>query len=182
MNLPNKTLYPLGESILARRDHPDHGVIFAIREIVITTLITIVIALITLSNFSTAQALFGSDAFNLFPATFMYILLTFAHIYLARLVLLRAHLLAVCPITLYSEQVDPVQLVIHQIMKPPITIPLQGSRIGIKSQLKYFTKLTIHCRNKQSQGTLALLTPEEYRRFMAYWNAANPPIDAPSTP
>ena len=79
-----------------------------------------------------------------------------------------------CPLWLYAEQLNPEQLKIYHLRKPPTIIKLAGSTLDPKTKFKYYTTLTVTDQATETSATLGLLTPEEYDRFMQYWNAANP--------
>jgi len=79
-----------------------------------------------------------------------------------------------CPIWLYAEQLNPEQLKIYHFRKPPTIIKLAESSLDTKTKLKHYTTITITDKATEISAILGFLTPEEYDRFMQYWNAANP--------
>jgi hypothetical protein len=85
------------------------------------------------------------------------------------------------PAWLYAEQLNPEQLKIYHLRKPPTIIKLAGSTLDPKTKFKYYTTLTITDKATDTSATLGLLTPEEYDRFMQYWNAANPSLSPPAS-
>ncbi len=84
------------------------------------------------------------------------------------------HCYSKCPLWFYAEQLNPEQLKIFHLRKSPTLIKLAGSTLDTKTKLKHYTTLTVTDINTNTSATLGLLTPEEYDRFMQYWNAANP--------
>ena len=120
------------------------------------------------------MVIFRNDSFPIWISILLYMFFAFTYIYLTRIVFLQACSLAICPVFFYAEQIDPVQLTIYRLRKPQITVPLRDSLVS-KTIKNHYINLVIMSKSKQSEVTLGLLTPEEYDRFMQYWNAANPP-------
>ncbi len=172
-NDSNQTLLPLGESVWVRRDHPDHGALFFLREARITLLLVLFTCVALFMSFRIITILFRNDNFPVWAAIAFCIFFALTYVYFARIVFLQACSLAACPIFFYAEQINPDQLTIHRLFKPQITIPLQGSLVSTTLRNRYIN-LTVMSKNRESETTLELLTPEEHDRFMQYWNAANP--------
>ncbi len=173
----NQIQYPLGESVWVRRDHSGRGALFLLREIRITTLLVLFSFITLFVLFRTTTIVYRNDSFPPWAAVLLYMFFTFTCIYLTRIVFLQACSLAICPIFFYAEQIDPVQLTIYRLGKPQILVPLQESTVS-KALKNHYINLTIVSKNRQSEATLGLLTPEEYDRFMQYWNAAQVDTDA----
>ena len=77
-----------------------------------------------------------------------------------------------CPTWLYAEQLNPERLTIYHLRKPPTMIQLKGAQI---TKHKVGSSTTINIADKQGDNAAILITllPNEYDRFMQYWNAAN---------
>ncbi|MGV6815234.1 MAG: hypothetical protein ACWA5W_09550 [Phycisphaerales bacterium] len=87
-----------------------------------------------------------------------------------------------CPLWFYAEQLNPEQLKIYHLRKPLTIIKLAGSTLETTTKLKHYTTLTITDMATNTAATLGLLTPEEYNRFMQYWNAAHVDAEMPTRP
>ena len=173
INSNRQTMHPLGESIWVRRDHPDHGALFFLREARIVLLLVLFTCVELFMSFRIITILFRNDSFPVWAAITICIFFALTIAYFTRIVFLQACSLAFCPILFYAEQINPAKLTIHRLLKQEITIPLQGSLVSTTLK-NHYVNLTIASKNRQSEATLKLLTPEEYDRFIQYWNAANP--------
>ena len=171
--MPNP--HPLGEEIWIRRDLESRGGPFIFRELIFvgTLLMPAVTLLILAFAFPLYQT--GNLALQIVMAVsavamlISYCLSFFIFIYY----IFCASRFS--PLWLYAEQLNPETLTIHRLGKQPIQIQLAESTIKKQTAFKYYTIITITDKDKNS-ATLPALTPEETDRFMAYWNAANPPV------
>jgi len=86
-----------------------------------------------------------------------------------------------CPTWFYGEQINPVQLRIFHLFRAPTTLHLKGAMLETESYFQWYTKIRICDQSNTCKIKLSFLTPEEYDRFMQYWNAANPQDKEPNT-
>ena len=171
--------FPLGEEIWVRRDLENRGGSFIFRELVIISILcwqafillllpSIIVILFQTSDLALQLAMAACTVVILISACISFF-------FLARLLLHMSHF---SPTWLYAEQLNPETLTIHRLRKQPTQLQLAESTIQSRTFLKHYTTITITDKENNS-ATLPALTPEETDRFMAYWNAANPPSKAP---
>ena len=82
---------------------------------------------------------------------------------------------AFCPVGFYGEQLSPDRLRVFHFLRPPTIVHLAGSEIEVERYFQWYKTVRIVDKERASKIKLSFLTPEEYDRFMQYWNAANPP-------
>lgn len=172
-------LAPTGEQIWVRRDIYRRGGLFLRREITIWFAIFIMASSLLVSASATAWLTQMGDWRFILVALFSLIV---SLVPLSLTVIIASHEVIrysqYCPTWYYAEQLNPEQLKIYHFRKPPTIIKLANSTLDTKSKFKHYTTLTITDKDTGTSATLGLLTPEEYDRFMQYWNAAQKTLDA----
>ena len=180
--LPETTILsetiPVSEEIWVRRDLSDRGGLFVLRETFIGLY---------------PIAAFGSLFILLSPLYLIVAMVAEKHPLIAVLIILifSPLLLGIfavwkwlltksrtCPLWLYCEQLNPETLTIFYCRKSPIVIRLANSTIKSKPMPSLYASITLTDKETKTSATLGLLTPEEYDRFMQYWNAAQKTLDA----
>ena len=168
-------LTPAGEQIWVRRDIHNRGGLFSYRELALWFAVFIMSCSLLLSSFATFK-LTQMDDFRIALIAIFFFIVTLIPLNLAAC-LLSISILTLsryCPTWLYAEQLNPEQLKVYHFRKPPTIIKLASSTLNPKTKFKHYTTLSITDKDTRTTATLDLLTPEEYNRFMQYWNAANP--------
>ncbi len=169
----------LSEEIWVRRDLPNPGRPFILREyLLVDTLRSLTFLVIPITIF--IQIGLSHLGFRSFQSSRI-LALGYTMAICAPFVLATFFIFAKtiktsskCPLWLYAEQLNPEQLKIYHFRKPPTIIKLAESTLDTKTKFKHYTTITITDKDTNTSATLGLLTPEEYDRFMQYWNAANP--------
>jgi len=179
-------IFPTGEEIWIRRDIPCRGGSSIKRELLLAFYSIYVLGIVPLIIYFIVQIIqntfFSSQSNTLFFVTPIILIGLSIIIWIPLLILMYPRWLKFlkcsqyCPLWFYAEQLSPVQLTIYHLHKPPSFFALRGSKIRKDIHvLRYFTTLQMADEHSAESTTLGLLTPEEYDRFMQYWNAANPP-------
>ncbi len=170
---------PLGEELWLRRDLKNRGGPFIFRELFVICillwqaslllLIPVFVILFQTSDRATPLAIAVGTVIVLIPAYISFFFLVYILLAMSRF----------SPIWFYAEQLNPEQLKVYHFRKPPTIIKLANSSLDTKkTKIKYYTTLTVTDKATETSATLGLLTPEEYDRFMQYWNAAQVDTDA----
>lgn len=165
---------PLGEEIWLRRDHTHRGGAFFFREFIIaSTLFVQVITLLIL--IPTIILLYQTRDLPIqIAVSLLAIVFAVSHILsvaiLARYVFCASRY---CPTWFYAEMINLEQIKIYYLFHKPTIIALSTLSLDSETQFRHYTTLKIIPKNSNKSVTLRLLTPEEHRRFMKYWQAAN---------
>jgi len=178
----------LGEEVWIRRDLQDRGNPFYFREIIVVSWIYFLVAVMLppelndlIGQYFLNQAINWSGLFQTIPKSLainaifiaipLYILTSPAWIFCIK----RSRL---CPILFYAEQLNPERLTVFHLLRAPTIVHLAGAKLEVKEHFRFYKTLKIVDIENANTLKISLLTPEEHHRFMAYWNAANPPTDA----
>lgn len=177
-----KISHPLGEEIWIRRDLPGRGGSFIIRElVVISTFLLPTVSILALTPTVIIIFRTGDPILQLAMAVLAAVFLI---AYCLALALFTGSIFRASrffPAWLYAEQLNPETLTTHRIFKQPTQLQLAESTVQHRSFFKHYTTITLTDKSKKT-ATLPALTQEEHDRFMAYWNAANPPSATPTPP
>jgi len=176
----------LGEEVWIRRDLQGRGNPFYFREIIVVSWMYFLVAIMIptelnhlIGQYFLNQAINWSGLFQTIPKSLainaifiaipLSILTSPAWIFCIK----RSRL---CPISFYAEQLNPERLTVFRLLRAPKVVPLAGSKLEMKKRFRFYTTLKIVDKENADALKISFLTPEEHHRFMAYWNAANPPI------
>ena len=163
--------FPLGEETWVRRGFLNRGTHCFIRDTAITLILVIGTCSLSISLLIIYLMLLETNA-SPWISFVVGLFLLFLYIPSILRMCFALRPTSICPTWFHGELINPNQLTVYSICKPPIVIPLARSILSSNRRLKYYTTITITNMDTDESASLNMLTPEEYDRFMQYWNAA----------
>lgn len=83
---------------------------------------------------------------------------------------------SLCPITLYSEQLNPERIILHRLWRNPVEAPLNKVVLRWRKSLFGCTSVILTGADDKTIMALACLTTEEKERLVQYYRQANPHV------